>query len=401
MRVYIAIAMFLLLSAAMYGQDVRSILTKSRQKCQSVRNGYYEMTKFMKYPTETDTVRTIHICHFRKLVDDTLFSSAFHSKSYWKDSLRSEALYTGDDLVRLNVIDSTATIMAKSLWATDIEAYSHNYTFYSPLTDRKSWPLPVDSSYADNRHTFKFIGVEAVGAVSCYHIQMDVAPRNESTDDMKESRNEYHFWISKNDYIPVQFSAMYDFSMGNDTMHQYEISRIDTYELNTLKDDDAVSLKSIPSYAKLSNYVPHKLPESLALSSSAPDWELYSLKDKKVSLRDMRGQLVLVDFFYRSCYPCMLALPVLQALHEKYKDRGLNVVGIDPFDTKNEMIPFLSKRGITYTVLLGGMDASKDYRVTGYPSLFLIDKQGRIIFSELGFGEDLKDKLEALIVKHL
>jgi len=401
MNRYIAIITLLLTSVTMYGQDARVILTKSRQKCQSIRNGYYEMTKFMRYMTKEDTVKAAFTCHFKKLADDTLYSSAFHYKSYWKDNYTGDVLYTGDDFVTMNAKDSGVTIMAKSLWADDIKAYSHNYTFYSPLTNRRSWPLPVDSNYVDNRHTFRFVGVETVGSFSCYHIQIDETPEYDSTATMKELRNEYHFWVNKDDYIPVQFSIAYDAVMNNDTMYQYEMLRLDKYELNNLKNDDVLTLKSIPSYAKVKDYVPHKDPEPLAKNSSAPDWELYSLKDEKISLVSMRGRLVLVDFFYKSCFPCMQALPSLQTLHEKFKDRGLTVVGIDPYDTKDDMVPFLSKRGVTYTVLVGGKDAAKDYHVVGYPTMFLIDKQGRIIDIHRGFSESLESMLEALIIKNL
>ena len=69
----------------------------------------------------------------------------------------------------------------------------------------------------------------------------------------------------------------------------------------------------------------------------------------------LKGKLVLIDFFTKSCYPCMLALLGLQALHKKYKSKGLNVIGINIYDKKEDgIIPFLSKRGITYPVLLGG-----------------------------------------------
>jgi len=398
---YIAIAVFLLASVTMYGQDATAILTKARQKCQSVQNGYYEMTKHMLPMTRKDTIRTSFTCHFKKLANDTVCSSAYHSRRFWGGRLTHDILYTGDDYVVTNPRDSSAAIMTKSLWSEEIIYSTRSDERYRPLTNSDSWPLPEASNYIDGRHTFKLIGTENVGSISCYRIQIGETPKNDSTDMMKHLRTEYHIWVNKDDYIPVQFSTAYDAVMNNDTMHQYELFRLDKYELNNLKNMDVLSLNSIPSYAKVKDFVPYEEPEPLAINSSAPDWELNSLEGTKVSLQSMRGQVVLVDFFYKSCFGCMLALPVLQTLHEKYKDRGLVVVGIDPYDTKEDIAPFLAKRGATYTVLLGGMDIAKKYRVSGYPNLFLIDKQGRIIDIHGGFTKSMEGRLEEMIIKSL
>jgi len=98
----------------------------------------------------------------------------------------------------------------------------------------------------------------------------------------------------------------------------------------------------------------------------------------------------------------MQALPALQALSEKYKDKGLRVIGIDPFDTKeDDMGTFLSKRGITYTVLMDGKDVASSYHVSGYPTMYLVDKTGKIIFVQEGYGKDVDKTLDEIIEKNL
>lgn len=399
MNKHILIAVFLLASATLYSQDARAILTKSRQKCQSIQNGYYEMTKTMRAMASNDTTTTSFTCHFRKLADDTIRSSAFHSKMFWKGEHMSDMLYTGDDYVMVNVKDSVATIMAKSLWAKEIKSSAYSDDLYAPLTSEDGWPLPTDSQLIDSTRTFKFIGVETVGNASCYHIQENLTTKYDSTAMANDLRIEFHFWIDRDNYIPIQFSANDDVVMNNDTMYQYEFFRIGKYELDDMKDTNVLSLKSVPAYMKLKTYA-RSDPNPIA-DTSAPNWDLYSLSDEKVSLENMRGHLVLVDFFYKSCYPCMLALPAMQALHEKFKDRGLIVVGIDPYDKKKDIASFLSKRGITYTVLLGGRSAAKAYRVTAYPAIFLIDRQGRIIHTDSGYSREMGSELEALIIRNL
>ena len=302
----------------------------------------------------------------------------------------------------LNTKDSSATIMSNTIWAEKIKSFAHNYKFYTPLTHKESVPIPNDSNLADTQRLYSLIGIEHVNGAECYHIQIKILPSAEEDDPMKTLRQEYDFWINKDDFIPVQYDVTFDLVMNNDTMYQYERTILTKYELNVLKDERILTMNAIPKVYKLKDYVPYKRPELLPLDTTAPHWELLSLHDEKVSLDSLKGKLVLVDFFYKSCYPCMLALPSLQALNEKYKDQGLEVIGIDPYDSKeNGLEEFLAKRNVSYTVLLGGKDAALEYRVSAYPTMFLIDRSGKIIFIQVGYGDETEKTLEDLIIKNL
>jgi thiol-disulfide isomerase/thioredoxin len=98
----------------------------------------------------------------------------------------------------------------------------------------------------------------------------------------------------------------------------------------------------------------------------------------------------------------MLALPSLQALHEKYEDQGLRIIGVDPYDKIEDSIaPFLAKRGVTYLVLLDGKKVAKEYHVSAYPTMYLIGRNGKILFSQIGYSEEAEKKLEKIILEHL
>jgi thiol-disulfide isomerase/thioredoxin len=405
MRKLILIAGILgsLLIASCSKPDAKAILKKSYEKCQSIENGYYEMKSYMKYMSENDTTSGFFSCYFRKLPDDSIYSSAFHYQYYYDEEYIGAVLYTGDEFVRYSKKDSTGVIMSKTLWAEDIEARRHNYKFYSPLTDKESYLFPDDNAFSDNKRVFEYIGEELINNISCYHVRMNTYPEYDSTDMMQTLRIENDFWIGKHDYIPVQYSIVYELFMDNDTMIQYEMNVLTKYELNTLTDEEQLSLSSIPSYINLKDYQPYKSPELLPKDTIAPQWSLVSLNDETIKLSDLKGKLVLIDFFYKSCYPCMLALPVLQELHEEYYDKGLRIIGINPFDTKekDDIDNFLSKRGVSFTVLLGGIDVAKEYRVSGYPTIYFIDKEGKILFAKSGYGEGMKEYYEEIIENNL
>lgn len=399
-RIYL-FALLFLLSLASLAQNPTEILQNSYLKCQSVQNGHYEMTKYMKYMTEKDTVKTSFNCYFKKLKNDSLYSSAFHYK-YNSSAFSGEIMYTGNDFITCNASDSSGVIKAKSKWAEEIQVSRNNFTFYSPLTNRQSAPLQHDADFVSSPNKYKFIGSENLYGTSCYHVRVNLPCEYDSFSQMNHIRIEYNYWISKSDSLPIQYTIEYDIAESLDTSYQYEKFILQKYELNSLSDETQLTIKSIPSFYKLKDYVPHVRLELLPENSLAPEWDLISLNDKVVSLNKLKGQLVLIDFFYKSCQPCMLALPKLQALHEKFKDRGLNVIGIDPFDKdKDDLSAFLKKRGVNYTILLSERSLASKYNIPGYPTLYLIDRTGKIVYSQTGYSENMEGILEELIIKHL
>ena len=394
------IAIILLVSCA---PNAEEILKDSFEKCQSIENGYYEMDHYMKYMSGNDTSFSSFNCYFKKLPDDSIYSSAFHYQHFYDGEYSRDVMYTGDDFISYRANDSTGEIMSKLLWAKDIKSYSHNYTFYSPFTNRKSYPLPNESDLTDDKNSFQLVGEEMINESPCFHVIMNNIPENDSTEMTRTIQIEHHYWINKLDFIPIQYTITYVIEDYNDTIYQFEKNVLTRYDLDNLKDDTPLSLSSVPLHIKLKDYVPYKRPELLPDDTIAPNWSLLSLKDETVCLSDLKGSLVLIDFFYKACHPCMLALPALQNLHEKYKDKGLRIIGIDPFDTKedDDIENFLSKRGVTYTILLGGKDVVKEYHVYGYPTIYLIDKDGSIITTQVGYGEGTEDKLEEIIKENL
>jgi thiol-disulfide isomerase/thioredoxin len=174
-------------------------------------------------------------------------------------------------------------------------------------------------------------------------------------------------------------------------------------EINPVIEPGLFSLKNIPVDFAISEYAPSREPEGLKPGVLAPDWSLPTLDGKLLSLQDLRGKVVLIDFFYKSCYPCLLAIPELQKLYERYKDQDVVVVGVNVYDTNenNELGIFMQKRGASYPVVLEGGDVAKEYKANGYPTLVCIDKQGKVIQSHAGFGPGMEVNYENWIKEGL
>ncbi len=384
--------------AAAQTPDAKSIIRQSRQKCQSVQCGHYEMERRMKYMSDKDTTVERQYCHFKKVPTDTIFGKYFLMGN--PDGSDWSSLYTGNELVDFN--DGTGTTMPTAEWADEIIRFRRNYKFYEPLTEQSTFVLMSDELLADSNYTYDMQETTIDGR-PCYQVVIN-GPTSDEPDanfGMKIIRNETTLWIDKEDYLQVRYSNAYDIVEGLDTMYQYEECRLLSFEPTV--DESQLTLNAVPANVKLSNYVPYEAPKPLRKRSVAPGWALPTLSGDTLSLSDLRGKVVLIDFFYKSCAPCCAALPALQRLHEKYKDRGFVMVGIDPFDDPDEdaMADFLSKRGISYTVAFADRELAETYHVSGYPTLFFVNRKGKIMQVYVGYSKDMEAEIERQLLKML
>jgi len=98
---------------------------------------------------------------------------------------------------------------------------------------------------------------------------------------------------------------------------------------------------------------------------------------------------------------CRVELPRLQPLYEKYHDQGLEIVAIEAKRDTERAQKLINDKGLTYTFLENGTDDAEVvhavFKVFSYPTSFLIDPQGRVMYYHLGFDEGDEVELEAQI----
>jgi thiol-disulfide isomerase/thioredoxin len=112
-----------------------------------------------------------------------------------------------------------------------------------------------------------------------------------------------------------------------------------------------------------------------------------------LNMAELRGKVVLVDFWTYGCVNCVNTLPHVTALYEKYKDRGLVVVGIHtpefPFERSASNVQAALKRhGITYPVAQDNDSRTWNaYRNQYWPAQYIVDQNGKIVFQHAGEGQ--------------
>ena len=132
----------------------------------------------------------------------------------------------------------------------------------------------------------------------------------------------------------------------------------------------------------------------------APDFLLEEISGAKVSLKGLRGKVVIVDFWATWCPPCLMSIPELVGLQEKYKERGLTIVGISVDDpgkvSDKDLAGFMEKTRINYSVARVDMRVLQDYFANdnnmAIPTMFLIDRQGMIAEKKVGFAPGSVEK---------
>jgi peroxiredoxin len=114
--------------------------------------------------------------------------------------------------------------------------------------------------------------------------------------------------------------------------------------------------------------------------SNAPDFSLKDLQGNVFQLSQQRGKPVLIFFGATWCPSCRNELPAYKEIYETYNKRGLEVIYIDIMEPREKIVRFAKANSITYRILLDENGAIADnYAVVGIPTLFLIDKTGKII----------------------
>ena len=153
--------------------------------------------------------------------------------------------------------------------------------------------------------------------------------------------------------------------------------------------------------------------ESYATANPAPELEMMDwIGQEPIKFEELRGKVVLLDFWATWCGPCISTFPRLRGLHNKYKDKGLVIVGVTELYgnvdgkrmSKLEELSYLSefkkKYELPYPFAIAedGQDASK-YGISAYPTTFLLDRRGVVRYIGIGSGGEEAYNLETMISK--
>ena len=117
------------------------------------------------------------------------------------------------------------------------------------------------------------------------------------------------------------------------------------------------------------------------------DIELKLNNNKTVKMAELKGKVVLFDFWYRGCFPCLKAIPDLIKLQEEFKD-DLVIIGINDVDDQEDVTGYFEYKGVNYfSTYKTNNNISKTLKVTAFPTTVLYDRQGNIVQTDTGYSK--------------
>lgn len=161
-----------------------------------------------------------------------------------------------------------------------------------------------------------------------------------------------------------------------------------------------IGLAAAIYFATRSNAVPVIAGKGAREHAAAPDFTLSDLAGQKLRLSTYRGKVILLDFWATWCDPCREEIPHFIALQNKYRDQGLQIIGVSMDDGPEPVREFYQRFRMNYPVVMGNAKTGELYGgVLGLPIAFLIGRDGRVDAKHIG-ATDIS-VLEKEIVKLL
>jgi len=137
---------------------------------------------------------------------------------------------------------------------------------------------------------------------------------------------------------------------------------------------------------------------ALEAGDQTPEIDLPGTGGTPVRIARQPGKVLYLDFWASWCGPCRQSFPWMNAMQEKYKAQGLQVIGINVDAQGEDAEKFLAKMQTKFTIAYDPKgNTARLFGVKGMPTSLLIDKDGKVISQHIGFNDDSRDKMELAI----
>lgn len=138
------------------------------------------------------------------------------------------------------------------------------------------------------------------------------------------------------------------------------------------------------------------------ITGKAPDFTLKSNSGKNIRLSDLRGQVVMINFWASWCGPCRQEMPILDQLYKRYSKLGFTLIGVNVEQDSGKANAYLKDIPVSFPILYDTANqTSKLYNINAMPTTVMVDRNGNMRFIhhgyKPGYENDYKKQIKALI----
>ncbi len=307
-------------------------------------------------------LRVDGLLHKTETKDETVFKIATDGRRAFCIDETKEVFFQA----KLSQADKLL-VPARSLWMLE---YLHPTPFSDEMNGKKR----------------RYEGIKRIGDVDCYVIYVVYRDNSES-----------RWFFGTEDYLPrgvdriVKLSS-YSSGDGDQKGKPSDAAtalRITNLDIKPEFDLSVFSLEK-PKGFENEDIQSDGNSKLLAVGETAPNWKLKTPDGQRVSLKELRGKVVVMDFWATWCGPCKEAMPDIQKLHEHFKDKPVNFFGANCWE-KADPVKFMKEKEYTYGLLLDADKVAEGYKVTGIPTFYVIAPNGKIAYAQAGpIHDDVK-----------
>ncbi|MEN3029027.1 MAG: TlpA disulfide reductase family protein [Aquificaceae bacterium] len=133
------------------------------------------------------------------------------------------------------------------------------------------------------------------------------------------------------------------------------------------------------------------------VEQTLPDFAFRTLDGRELKLSQLRGKVVLVNFWATWCPPCKEEMPIFEREYRRCKDKGFEVLAVNMDSSEGALERFLKENNFSFRVVRTSEEVERELKLMGFPTSYLLDREGRVYRIRLGLYRELEKDLKELL----
>ncbi len=374
-------------ASAQLDQKTQLVLQKTQKAIAALGSYSYDLIREYKYPSDSyDVTQKAKVSFYKNENDSILGFNVYSVSKEISDFYRNFQGFTlmhKDKTVELNKQLDSSFIASKTFSSYSIIAIQK---LLPQLQQLKNIAITTADSTIKAKKYFK---VKIVTQQSYFDFY-ELAP-----SDVKDFEREIFLLIDAATYLPYQYYAKF---------------RVTSYGTDFLRSTFTNIKKNIAPLAE-KNWEPGTYMPPYTLKVDNEEKKLISAGDtfpvtilqqhnpngsSAISTTSFTNNKTIFYFWIKSCGPCLASFPKLKALQNEYKDKGVDIVMVNCYDKEKDIAFFYNKHQTNYTMLYNGFDLQNKIGVDSYPTVVVIDKDQKVLYSGSWVEEAIKPLLQQI-----